>query len=80
MSLLINAGEVLMRAKNLYHNWPVMNFEEKRSIVETITEHLVVHKDAIDIRLAHLPSPSFFQNSGKSERLIPNTVPGLSLA
>lgn len=72
----LNAGEVLSEAKNLYHNWLIMSFEERRSIVETITEQLVIHKDTIDIRLSHLPAPHLSQKAGKSERLVPNTARG----
>jgi site-specific DNA recombinase len=62
----LSADSVFQNAKDLYCNWPIMSFEQKRSIVESITESITVEKDHIRILLEHLPPTH--QNSGKSDR------------
>lgn len=47
---------VLQDAKDLYTKWPVLPLEDKRSIVEAITEEVLVDKQDITIKLAYLPS------------------------
>ncbi|MBE7498972.1 MAG: recombinase family protein [Verrucomicrobiales bacterium] len=52
----LSVDEVVAEAANLYHAWPNLTAEEKRRIVESITEKIVVKGDEIDITLTHLPS------------------------
>jgi len=47
---------VLNNGKNLYEEWPKMELEDKRAIVETITEKITIGKEDINIKLRHLPS------------------------
>jgi site-specific DNA recombinase len=50
------SSETLMEeAKDLYNNWLHLPFEEKRSIIETITERIDIQKDTINISLSYLP-------------------------
>lgn len=61
----LSSETVLDGAKDLYHNWPNIDFEEKRSIVEMITNKITVGKSDITISLSHLPTPLLSQNGGK---------------
>ncbi|MCB0700012.1 MAG: hypothetical protein KDC11_09195, partial [Chitinophagaceae bacterium] len=68
---------VLQDAKDLYANWDTMTYDDKRNIVELITDEIVVGKEDIHIKLSYLPTktPSNNQsppatpprNSGKSQ-------------
>jgi site-specific DNA recombinase len=50
----ISAEEIVSEAQNLHRLWPKLEAEEKRRIVESITEKIVVGKDEIDITLCYL--------------------------
>lgn len=52
----LNSGEILNEARNLHSKWKDLNFEEKRKIVENITENVIVGKENISINLCYLPS------------------------
>lgn len=55
---LNSTDHVLKEAKALYREWSKMLFPEKRAIVETITEHITVAKDTINIAISRLPLSS----------------------
>ncbi|MGV3598066.1 MAG: recombinase family protein [Bacteroidota bacterium] len=61
---------VLQGARDLYQRWPTLPFEEKRSIVETITEKIVVDSEDIHLSLSYLPTTHPFQNAGKNPQSI----------
>jgi len=50
------ADEVVTEATNLHQRWPKFTQEEKRRIIESITEKITVAKDEIDITLCYVPS------------------------
>lgn len=52
----ISSEEVLAEAQNLYARWPDFPFEDKRKIVESLTEKIVIGKTDVEITLCHLPS------------------------
>jgi len=52
----ISASEVMTEATNLHLLWPKFSAQEKRRIIESITEKIVVSGDEIDITLCCLPS------------------------
>ncbi len=52
----LNSGEILNEARDLHSKWKDLIFEEKRKIVENITENIIVGKDNIAINLCYLPS------------------------
>jgi len=54
--------------KELYNKWATLPFEEKRSIIEEITNKVVIHANRIDISLAYLPEPHLLSNGGKKQR------------
>ncbi|HXT39008.1 MAG TPA: recombinase family protein [Candidatus Angelobacter sp.] len=51
-----SADEVIAEATNLHKLWPKFTDDEKRRIVEGITEKIVVSGDEIDITLCYMPS------------------------
>jgi site-specific DNA recombinase len=52
----LSADEVVSEATKLHKLWPKFSVEEKRRIVESITEKIVVKEDEIDITLCYMPS------------------------
>ncbi|MEW8285204.1 MAG: recombinase family protein [Candidatus Thiodiazotropha endolucinida] len=54
----LSSDEIVSEAKDLYSRWPDLSKEEKRTIVETITESIVIEKDEIAINLNYLPPSS----------------------
>ena len=62
----ISSNEVLNEAKDLHSHWPTLTSEEKRRIVETITNKITIQKDEVTISLSSLPrslnSPEWQRN------------------
>lgn len=54
----LSSDEILTEAKDLYSRWPSLTFEEKRQVVEQITERVVIGKGDVTIELCYLPSSS----------------------
>jgi site-specific DNA recombinase len=52
----LSAREVIAEATNLHRLWPKFTNDEKRKIVESITEKIVLSGDEIDITLCYTPS------------------------
>jgi len=44
-----STNEVLELAKNLFEKWNTLSHEQKREVIETITEKIIVGKDEINI-------------------------------
>jgi len=63
----LSSDSVLQEARNLYEQWPQLPFKEKRNIVETITEHIVIDKQDISISFSYLPAP-LLSNAGNKQR------------
>lgn len=63
---LMSGDKLLHEAKTAYDRWETMAFEERRALVETVTNAIVVGKDEIDIRLSYDSSISL--NGGNSPR------------
>lgn len=75
----LSSDSVLREARNLYAEWPNFSFEQKRGIVEVITESILVTSDEITITFNYQPphkppEPPSSQNSGKRE---PRLLAGL---
>jgi site-specific DNA recombinase len=49
---------VLNDANDLYSQWHILDFEAKRTIVETITDKITIGKEDINIKMSYLPSKS----------------------
>jgi len=54
----LSSDQILHEAKDLYSRWPQLTRDEKRRIVENITEHIIIGPDEVTINLCYLPSPS----------------------
>ncbi|HYV90892.1 MAG TPA: recombinase family protein [Chitinophagales bacterium] len=52
----LSSDTVVQDAKDLYSHWNSLAFEEKRTIIEIITEKIVVGKEDIYVKLSYLPS------------------------
>lgn len=63
----LSSDSVLREAKDLYERWPNLPFEEKRAIIEVITEQIEIGKQDITIKLSYLPHTPSFQNPGKRQ-------------
>ena len=64
----LSSDEILTEARDLYTRWPGLEQEEKRKVIENITEKIVVGKDEVAINLCYLPSASEIM-AGKQRNL-----------
>lgn len=53
----LSREEMMQGAETLFERWPSLPFEEKRGIVESITEQITVGAGEVDITLHYLPQP-----------------------
>lgn len=56
----LSARDVVDEALNLHKMWPTFTPEEKRKVIESITEKIVVKADEIDITLSYMPTSGDF--------------------
>ena len=61
---------VLQNAKDLYDRWPAIPFEEKRNIVETITNKITIGKEDVHLSLAYLPNNQPSLNGGNKQHVV----------
>lgn len=54
----LSSDTIISEAKDLYDRWPQLPFEEKRTIIETITQSIVIDTDTINIKLSYQPTPN----------------------
>jgi hypothetical protein len=66
----LSSDDVLHEAQDLYSRWQTLEREEKRKVVENITEKIVIGKDDVTINLCYLPSGSEIM-AEKQRGLIP---------
>ena len=62
------SDHILREAKDLYHRWPSLNFDEKRKIVEAITEKIVISSNQVNIDLCYLPSSKILSKEQRNFR------------
>ena len=66
---LLSADDVLSEAHDLYDRWPRLDREDRRRIVEHITDQIVVGQDDIEIHLAYVPVASeLMAKSSRNQR------------
>lgn len=51
----MSSDQIIHEAKDLYSRWPDLDPDDKRKIVENITEKIVIGKDEVTINLCYLP-------------------------
>lgn len=61
----LSSDQILTEAQNLYSRWEDLSSEEKRRIVESITERIIVGKGDVTMHLAYLPSASEVMAEGQ---------------
>lgn len=61
----ISSDQIFNEAKNLYSRWPQLMPEEKRKIIENITEKITIGNEDVTINLTYLPSSSELMASGQ---------------
>ncbi|MDD3926743.1 MAG: recombinase family protein [bacterium] len=54
----LSSDQIFNEAKDLYSRWPELSQEEKRKIVESITEQIIIGEDEVTINLCYLPPSS----------------------
>jgi TolA-binding protein len=54
----LSSDDVFHEAQDLYSRWQTLEREEKRKVIENITERIVIGKDDVTINLCYLPSSS----------------------
>jgi len=69
----LSSDQIFAEAKDLYSRWPQLTFEEKRKIIENITEKIIIGKDDVTINLIYLPSSS--ELMGKEQRIVRGSLP-----
>jgi len=52
----LSSDQIFNEAKDLYSRWPQLTSEEKRKIIENITENINIGKEEVTINLTYLPS------------------------
>ncbi len=62
----LSQEEIVADARDLYTRWPNLPIDEKRQIVEAITERIVVGQNEVEINLFYAPSASTPAGSGGS--------------
>jgi transcriptional regulator with XRE-family HTH domain len=60
----LSQEEIVSSARDLYTRWPTLPFEERRQIVETITERIIVRDGEVEINLFYAPLCSSSGGSG----------------
>jgi site-specific DNA recombinase len=70
------SGDVILQdAKDLYEQWNKLELEQKRHIVETITEEIVVGKEDIRIHLKNLPTTLSTHTADPTQNIYLNQNP-----
>lgn len=66
---MINNDEAISKSQGVYDNWGSYSEEDKRFIIEAITNKIIVHKTEIEIKLNNLnSSPKFTENGLRNHR------------
>jgi chromosome segregation ATPase len=55
---LLSSEEIVSEAQDLYSRWGTLSFDDRRSIIETITERITLSEDEVAIELCYLPTAS----------------------
>jgi site-specific DNA recombinase len=61
----LSSDQILHEAKDLYSRWNTLTSDEKRKIIESITQNIIIGQDDLAINLCYLPSASKMLASGQ---------------
>lgn len=67
---LLSSDQLVEDTRDLYARWPDLSREDKRNIIEAITESIVIEDDSIAINLCYLPT-----QTNDSQSLTPTHLP-----
>jgi site-specific DNA recombinase len=70
----LSSDEILNEAKDLWTRWPMLAPDQKRQVVENITERVEIGKDEVAIHLCYLPSPSSSPELAGRQRTLSRTA------
>ena len=51
----LSSDQIAADGKDLYERWPEFDLEEKRQVIESITDSIVVGKDEVEVSLFYFP-------------------------
>ena len=66
----LSSDELVNESKDLYNRWPNLESSEKRKIIETITERIIVGKDDINITFSYLPTSQLVAKGHQTPQLL----------
>ncbi|MBN1516386.1 recombinase family protein [Candidatus Sumerlaeota bacterium] len=72
-----SSDQILTEARDLYSHWQDLDFDDKRHIIENITESIVIGDGDITIDLCYLPS---YQDMAKGQRIVSEAADPCPLA
>lgn len=75
----LSSDEIIREARDFYTRWPQLDRTEKRQVIETITEKIVVGAEEIAIDLCYLPSSAEFMAAGQRNNIVALPLCRLSL-
>lgn len=66
----LSGEQILQEVRDLHTRWPSLSKEDKRSIVEAITETIIISKNEVEIRLHYVPDtpPPFSSPDGPGSK------------
>jgi hypothetical protein len=67
----LSQDEILTEARDLSDHWETLTKEEKRQLVEQITEGITVGRDEVEIRFCYLPNSTGRDPSGSGGPSVP---------
>jgi len=69
----LSSDEIMHEAKDLHSRWPQLAKEEKRKIIENITEQIIIGENEIVINLCYLPTASELMTTRQQNSWVPAT-------
>ena len=67
----LSRDHILAEARSLHTRWPELPRDQKRQIVETITDRITVGREDIDILLHYVPTTAIGTNGPDGEAVQP---------
>lgn len=78
LKMQVSSSEaVLSDAQDLYSRWHCLPYEDRRTIVESITEEIIIDRQDVTLKLAYLPAHIRPAKSGKRQHNYRDVLPCL---